>query len=559
MIALTLAGILGTGPVIVRRDPQSTAPARYIRMEMRVRGYGLDGTGEMIFDRSSGRFVQRISLGPDSQWIGFDGKDAWFADATGLAITEGNADQRSAILAWATLFAKPSLASVNGSTVTYAGLSRALTVTTGAGNYVTRVKIPKGGFSATIEPSDYREVPGGLIAPYRIAYSDDNGTWTGTVIRISTANVAGARDFSRPPRPRDAQLSGVTSVRFAGGSRLIVIPARIDGGPIMHFVLDTGGQNILTPQAARALHLAVVGGGTTGGAGSGLIATRSATVSSVRVGTAEMHDQPFLIIDLGPVAKGIDGILGYELLARFAARIDYVHDTLQLAAHAPAAWIAGASPTRFAFNERQPQFAGTIDGISSILTIDTGSMGDVDVNTPFARRYDLWKRYDAPPPKTAFYGVGGGVKASPITVKSLRMGTVQLSNVPANLALTSDGVEADPSFDANLGEAVFRQFTLVLDYRNQRLYFTPGGLHDRSGMTISAQGGALVVESVHRGSQAQRAGVLAGMRLTSINGTAVTARDLDRVRTLLNGPSGTHVALVVNGTRHLRIRLTNYL
>jgi Aspartyl protease len=326
----------------------------------------------------------------------------------------------------------------------------------------------------------------------------------------------------------------------------------------MQFILDTGGQNILTPDALRALGLHAVGGARVGGAGAGQLGLKWTTVSSVRVGAAQMRNQPFLVIDFGKLLKGIDGILGYELLARFPARIDYRSETLQLAGSLPTDWIADARGAPFTFRERQPQTAGAIDGLPAQLTIDTGSNGTLDINTPFAVAHDLWKRYNARAPKLAYAGAGGGVKASQVQIKTVRVGAVTRTGVDATLAQATAGFESDPSFAANVGEGIFRSSTLILDYPHRRLYFAPGGLHDRAGLSLSAKDGSIVVDSVHPGSPAA-SGILAGMRLTSIDGKAVNASDLTMVEQTLSERPGTRHALVFNGNLHRSLILRNYL
>jgi predicted aspartyl protease len=526
---------------------------------MRVQGYGVTGTGEMILDRATGSFVQRLNLGPASETIGFDGKTAWFADATGLPIAEGNVDQRSSILAWSALFARPWPAAVTGGVVRFRGFSRAIALTVDrSSGLVQRAIVPRGDVKTIVAPSDYRTLPDGSVMPYVIKYTDDSGTWTGFVTRVSLQRSAPSTLFAQPVRPDDARISGgITSVQTLPGAPLIIIPARIDGGPLMHFILDTGGQNILTPDAMRRLGLQSVGGGTVGGGGANLISTRWANVRSVRVGAAEMTDQPFLVIDFGKLLRGIDGILGYELLARFAARLDYRTDTLQLASSIPASWIAGARAAPFTFRERQPQVGGAVDGIPAQVTIDTGSTGTFDVNAGFSRDYDLWKRYRVTRARVLYTGVGGGVKAARVRLASVDLGSLTLHGVEATLAQASAGFEADPSFAANAGEGIFREYRLVFDYAHRRLYFAPGGLRDRSGLTLTARNGMLMVSAVRAGAPA--AGIAPGMRVTAVNGRAVSANDLQAVRAILDARAGTQVLLMLNGTVNRKILLRNYL
>ena len=561
MIALALATLLNAGPMIIRKDERVANPARAVRIEMRINGYGVSGTAEMIFDRRDGHFVQQLDLGPASQSIGFDGKNAWIADATGFSANQGNVDQRSSIVAWSALFAKARPARIVGSSLQYSGLSRPFTVSFDKTTHlVTQVVVPRGNVATVIAAADYRELANGLIVPYALSFTDDSGTWSGVVTRVDTDFTPRPNTFAAPAKPNDSDvLGGVTSVPFTSGANYIIVPARIDHGPVMHFLLDTGGQNILTPEAVRRLHMHTIGGATVGGVGANVVPIRFASISSVRVGSAQIRNQPFLIIDFGKLLPGIDGLLGAELLSRFAARIDYAHETLELASKLPNDWIRNTRVAPFIFRGRQPQAEGAIDGIPAQLTIDTGSNGDLDIGAPFGRAHDLVRRLHARDLKKSNRGVGGTVKVLWATLNSLRIGSLTLSGIRTSVASASAGFSADPSFAANVGGGVFRQFTLILDYASQRLYFAPGGLHDRSGLTLVTRGHDIVVAAVHRGTEAAVAGVLTGMHLSSVNGTAVNANDLSSVREQLSGEAGTELKLVFNKTFRRHIFLENYL
>jgi hypothetical protein len=174
--------------------------------------------------------------------------------------------------------------------------------------------------------------------------------------------------FAPPPAPHDATLTQLTRIPLDAGE---VIAARINGAASMRFLLDTGGQNVITTQAAARLGLTLAGRGGVGGAGAGITPTRYTTVHSMRIGAAEVRDQPFLVLDLGPSAP-FDGILGYELFARFAARIDFRRHTLELAPSETAFGTRGTA-VPMVFDDRQPQVSGAIDGLPAATRPSTST------------------------------------------------------------------------------------------------------------------------------------------------------------------------------------------
>ena len=548
MIAAILAAVIHAAPPAVLQDAPGARTARYVRLRMSLTGYGLHGSATLLVDRENARYTEHFNLGPQSFSQGYDGVRAWQADAAGTAAIQGNSIDRATVRAWGELFAAAGTAGLPGRVAIDPATHR-----------VVRFSMWNGNAYELATFSRYVTSPTGIIAPRSIVFTDDNGTWKASVNGIDAPVAVTDNAFAPPPPPRDSSIAGGrTSVRFLVATE-IVIPVRIDGGPVMHFILDTGGQNILTSESAKRLGLHPIGQGTVGGAGAGVIPTSFLTVRSVRIGGAEMRNQPFLVIN-SSVLSGVDGIVGFELLSRFAARIDYRTNTLTLSSSLPASWVAGVDPTPFVFRSRAPQIAGSIDAFSGPLMIDTGNSGVLDVNAPFAKMHDLWTYYHASRPKKgSLVGVGGSVITSDIVVKKLQLGSASLTNVHGDLTQATSGVEANPSFAANLGEGIFRHFTLVFDYPNQRVYFAPGGIRDESGILFTRRGAHVVVQSV-RTRSARAAGIRAGMILTNLEGKAVAGRDLAAVRARLeDGKPGTTVAMIFNRNKRVKITLLNYL
>jgi C-terminal processing protease CtpA/Prc len=122
-----------------------------------------------------------------------------------------------------------------------------------------------------------------------------------------------------------------------------------------------------------------------------------------------------------------------------------------------------------------------------------------------------------------------------------------------------------PAILANVGDATFRRWILVLDYRNQIVDFRPGGdtsgtvALDHSGISLSAKGNALLVAFVLHGTPAAMAGVVAGDRISVVNGRTVSASDVTFVRNLLRGAPGTRVIMRIgNGSKRI-VTLRRYL
>ncbi|MDQ6941241.1 MAG: retropepsin-like domain-containing protein [Candidatus Eremiobacteraeota bacterium] len=440
-----------------------TKRPRYVRLRLDVTAYGVPGHGEIVVDRMLGRFVRRFDAGPVSEREGWDGVHPWRADATGMPRIEGNVDERGEIRAWARM-----LAPAARNAPCECGSRPPDVATDPAGVHVTSVALHVGQETQHASFGDYRRA-GSFVVPFALEYASENGTWSARVRSVETPRTGAPNAFAPPAAPHDAALNGIASVPLVAGSSMPLIEVSIDHGPPLRCLLDTGGQNAITPSAAQRAGLNVVGAGAVGGAGAGLANVRYARTRSVRVGTAELRDQPFIVLDFGAGAP-FDCIAGYELLARFAARIDFANGSLELATDARA-FPGGGISVPMTFADRQPQVDGALDDIAGAVTIDTGSAIGAEVNAPFVRAHDLVARYHAVPSGASVSGVGGPVRTSVARADELRLGELRIRNVPLMLAEATAGAEANPTVAINLGDQVLRRYTLVLDYRGGTIRF----------------------------------------------------------------------------------------
>jgi Aspartyl protease len=460
-----LAAVATGAPAVIHAaGPDAARAARYVRLRLDVTAYGIPGRGEIVVDRANGHFVRRFDAGPVSEREGWDGVRAWRADATGMPRVEGNSDERASIVDWSRLLAPQDASAYHEHP------SRPPEIAADGDGGVTSIVRHIGHAAEHTTFSDYRAASG-FVVPFTIADTSENGMWTARVTGVETPRSERDAAFAPPPEPRDWALRGTDAVAMLGRSDIPIVPVSVNGGPALRFLLDTGGQNVITPDAARRAGIEAVGEGSVGGAGAGLAKIRYATVRSERVGKAELRDQPFLVLDLGANAP-IDGIVGYELLARFAARIDFQRARVEFAPDARTLAPAGVA-VPMVLDERQPQVEGALDGIPGPMTIDTGSSSSVDVNTPFVTAHDLRARYHAEAGGYPISGVGGPVHAYFARAKELKLGDLAIPDVNLLLTDARGGAEADTVIAANVGNQVLRRFSLVLDYRRSTIYFEP--------------------------------------------------------------------------------------
>jgi hypothetical protein len=275
--------------------------------------------------------------------------------------------------------------------------------------------------------------------------------------------------FDPPPPPQDTVLDGVTSVALEMRRGHPVVPIRIDDGPVLHVLFDTGASNDVTPDVARRLHLHVVGDGKAGGFGAGLVSRRYTTAARVRIGDAELRDQPFAVIPGDN--DGLDGTIGCEVMQRFAVRFDFRRRRVDLSRGLDAFGIT-AAPIPMRLSGCEPEIDGALDGIPGALGIDTGDANSLLVLAPFVRTHRLVARYKASEVivSGAVAGYAAGLRAVAHTV---RVGPMVVNDVPVELSIMSKGAANDPTELGNVGVKILSRFVPVFDYRSNRMWLLP--------------------------------------------------------------------------------------
>ena len=240
---------------------------------------------------------------------------------------------------------------------------------------------------------------------------------------------------------------------------------RIDGGPVMRMLLDSGAQHIVLDRRA-----AVKTGRTEGAdfelVGVGAVARRCkrAAPATVEIGGLVLKDCDVMVVD-GEVLDGIDGVIPMSLFAGFLVRFDGVHKTLELDTYpeTPPAQSGGYLPVRTdnrllflqsLVNEQRPGY----------VLLDTGATYSA-VSLEAARAsHQFWSIRDA----IELRGSAGGVEGFPLSPGVLfRCGDRVLSADPAVVVdLSSLARHHQFEIYGILGYPALRNAIVTIDYRD---------------------------------------------------------------------------------------------
>jgi predicted aspartyl protease len=573
----TVAAVLAANHAAVGPMPREGS----MRADYRVEEGGLTGTGVLRADLATGAFAQSIVAPPDSSANGYDGRTPWQQDISGVATDQEGGDRipvavneayRNANLWWR--------ADRGGAQVSYIGreveggrsLDHLSVTPKGGGRFdawfdadthlLARTAERQQFFDTQTLYGDYRRE-----GPVTVAHSRmiDFGTGPANIEKLTlTALTFGpVRPLATYARPTEPPKGG----HIEGGAASVTAPFRllnnhiyvqvmVNGKGPFTFIVDTGGHTLISPSTARAVGLTSVGESSTSGAGEKSETTGFARYREIALGAVRLTDQTAFVTNIyDKSVEGIpvDGMLGFELFARFAVRIDYGAQKMTLWEFSKLDPKEAGTPVPFVFYDHMPNVAGDIDGMPARFDIDTGSRSEIDITSPFVRRMDLRNRYRPGISTITGWGVGGASRSYVVRIPALTLGTVKSENIVAGLSEAKGGSFSDANYAGNLGSGFLKRFVVTFDYSHKTMYLKPitprpvdAGRFDRSGLWINAADSGYVVTAVATESPAADAGLATGDVITAIDGKPARPDGLSDTRIALKElPPGTKVSLTV--------------
>lgn len=552
---------------------------RSLRTRVRVSTGGLSGTAESWEDVLTGRFLDTFSLGPVTGAEGFDGQIAWSQDPSGQTRVDDSGDAREGT---ANTAYRRSLAywypERRKAEIAYSGRKEEV----GRSFHVLRIH-PEGGrpFEMWIDAgtflidrivertametrttffADYRAVDGiQMVFSVRSTNGEAKYDQILTVESVEINPTLEEAKFRMPEgRTNDFAIAGgqtSATIPFRLLNNHIYVQAEIDGRPLQ-VLFDTGGANVLTPAAAQRLGLKPEGALQGRGAGEKTEDLGLAKVSELKLGDVTLRNQVFYTLPLAGVAEAegmdVDGIVGFEVLKRFIARVEYAAGRLTFTLPEAFRDPAGGTVVPFTLDGQTPQVEGEVDGVRGKLTIDTGSRASLTLNRPFAEEHGLQAKYAPKLEALSGWGVGGGVRSRFTRAKILKLGAVEVPQPVTDIALSEKGALANRYLAGNVGGGVLKRFDITFDYGKQRLILQPNenatkpDTYDRAGMWLNRESDGFRVMDVVAGGPAAEAGLKVGDTITFIDGKTIKDLLLPDVRARLKeSPPGTRVRFSV--------------
>ena len=352
--------------------------------------------------------------------------------------------------------------------------------------------------------------------------------------------------------------SGVVTVPTENG---IVVKSMVNGKGPYPIMFDTGSVNLLSDDFARQIGLHLENGKLKFATGSNPVDAQSTHVDTLQIGDLTVHDQIFYVIAFPPGNDGPVGAVGYELMRRLAAKIDYEHKQLTFYNAPTFVYSGNGFKVPMELVGKDPEVKASVDGVTGMFSLDTGNEFGFSLSAGFVKQNDLIKVLSA-----HYHGYSGKSYGGPSAdafyarVKTLRIGDAKISDeaspeVHNVIAYLYTGQPTQGENAGNIGRSILQQFNVTFDCMRGYLYLEKNAnwgkptVFNRAGIVIDPNDQGQEVMTVLPGSPAEAVGIIAGDVITEIDGHP-PAGDPDEPAFFQ--PAGTVVHLTVNHGNEVR-------
>lgn len=283
--------------------------------------------------------------------------------------------------------------------------------------------------------------------------------------------------------PYEIEGSDTVRLPFVRIDPLPILAARVNGGPEVNFLLDTGAAELILDEAfARAGGMPVFGGGRSYFAGGKTARLGHAAVDSLALGDMTIRNLPVHLIDLEQIGPTLGlaqlaGVIGTSLFYRFRATIDYPAEALVLRrrdAQVPASPVAIDVPLLMADDHFLLVEGRLNDGPPTIFLVDSGLAGGAFACPPSTLEQAGIERGLAK--VVNGLGAGGEVSVWPFDVSALSVGQARREGLQGIAGVFPPNLERAYGFRVGglVSHGFLRAYAVTFDFDRMIMRLDPG-------------------------------------------------------------------------------------
>jgi hypothetical protein len=346
-------------------------------------------------------------------------------------------------------------------------------------------------------------------------------------------------------------------------NNLIVVPVILNNQLPLKFIIDTGVRTAILTQKVYSdiLNLSYSRKYSLSGPGGQKLVDAYIT-SNVTFDMPGVHGQGHSMLVLeedylelkNSMGTDVHGILGYELFSRFVVKIDYEEKKLTLIHPEHFKPKKSYQNLNIKIEDTKPFIELDVcvrdsSTMQAKFLIDTGAShgmlieedSDIRLRLPTKNISSILGR-----------GIAGVITGKIARSKSLKIGKYELKNLitsfPDDYAYRdSAGSKSFAPRNGSIGGDLLSRFTVIFNFPGEKIYikknasFKKEFYYNLSGLTLRAKGLRLreyEISDVRANSSSEKAGLLIGDQIISVNGITVAEYELSNVNNFFNSKPG---------------------
>ena len=377
------------------------------------------------------------------------------------------------------------------------------------------------------------------------------------------------------------QISGeskplFSNIKFEINQNLIFVRARLNDSKPLWFILDSGASiSVINEKLAHSLGFKL-GKKNKINAIGGKIEYSLVKNINLDVSGATLSKQTIAAIDLSVLepkfGRSIDGILGSEFFKRFAVKIDYAGQNLDLYEPENFRYDGAGEVIEFELESNTPFIRIRLspkgsDFVEGKFLVDTGAISTLYINKQFAETHNLLQSPEKTIPDLFTTHLGGEVSGRIGRMKKIAVGNFPFENVIAHFPEEKDGEGGSltsSTRDGIIGGGVFRKFTVIFDYSRKQMILQPNKnlpdsfAYDQSGLELVGVGAdfkTIKIGKVLENSPAAEAGLRAADVIVAIDGKATSESSLDQIEEMFRQPEREYELTILRGSDRIKTKI----
>lgn len=374
-----------------------------------------------------------------------------------------------------------------------------------------------------------------------------------------------------PPTPASPRKPGELITRFPfkqyyGG--VVVIRACLAGIPdTLQFILDTGSAGISLDTntcVQLGIHLTPTDRIVRGVGGSKTVAfamDRTLQLPGLQVDSLDFHVNDYELISQ-VYGLQVDGIIGYSLLSKFIAEVDYDTEMISIYEKGPFSYPKGGHLMRPSLTLIPIVNAFLKNGKAQHYNryyFDTGAGMCLLLSQQFVKDSAILssRKRQRKVIQTEAQGLGGKMTMDITTIQEFKLGSYAFRNVPVYIFDDVTNVTAYPFLGGMVGNDLLRRFNLILNYGKKEIYMMPNSHYkdpfdySYTGLIIYLIDGRIEITDIIKGSPAEKAGLQKGDVIIAVNN--IFSNNLQQYRDILKNV-GTRPSLLIMRNKELMIK-----